>query len=101
MPNATRDIAMQGRLSMDQFTNRLNAVKDNQLRTTMSGGAVPSGFAPSGVVSPKIKNPDSMSELREEKKWVVETAAAKREEVQQRKILRYGVVGVLFYMIFK
>lgn len=101
MPNTSRDIAMQGRLNMDQFFNRLHGVKDNQLRTTMAGGDVPSGFAPKGVVAPKFENPDTMAEMVEERKWVTETAQAKREEVANRKLMQYGVAGLLLFLVLR
>lgn len=98
--SAKRDIAMQGKLNMDLFFNRLRGVKDNQLRTTMAGGNVPSGFAPQGVVAPKFENPDTMAELRMERKWVTETAQAKRNEVLQRKLLKLLVPIALVYIVF-
>lgn len=96
MPNTARDIAMQGKLNMDQFQNRLSATKDNQLRTTMAGGAVPTGFAPKQVVAPKFENPDTMAEMVQETSWVVETAEAKRREVAERgKISPVAIGGAL------
>ena len=99
--SAKRDIAMQGRLSMDQFFNRLNAVKDNQLRSTMFASNTQAGIAPQQAVAPKLANPDTMAELKSEQKWVVDTAQAKREEVRNRHLMKYGVIGLILFMVFR
>lgn len=101
MPSASRDIAMQGKLNMDQFQNRLNAVKDNQLRSVMFSSNTQAGIAPKQVISAKLENPDTMAEMVQEKKWVIDTAQAKRQEVANRKLLQYGVVGLVLFIVFK
>ncbi|MDP6877736.1 MAG: hypothetical protein QGI18_04000 [Candidatus Marinimicrobia bacterium] len=100
--SAKRDIAMQGRLNMDSFFNRLHALKDNQLRTTMAGGSVPSGFAPKGVVAPKFENPDTMAETREERAFIMESAEKVRQNVAQRKMmLKVPILLFIGYLVFK
>ena len=100
--SAKRDIAMQGRLNMDSFFNRLQGVKDNQLRTTMGGGSVPSGFAPQGAVAPKFENPDTMAETREERAFIMESAEKVRQNVAQRKMMmKVPILLFIGYLVFK
>lgn len=104
MPNPRNQIAQQGQLSMDSFMNALKGIKDEQLRTTMGSKVTPGGFAPVGVVAPRIDNPNKMQNIMETK-WVTDSAEQVRREVaharQTKQLTSLAPIAIVAYFLFK
>ena len=92
--------------STDNFWDDLTASKNSQLRSTMNAGL--NNVAPVGVVAPKERNPQTLTEIREEREAILQEKASSgdkwvkfREEraEEKRGVLVIGVI--LLYMAFK
>lgn len=100
---SVRDRTLASRIDMQNFFNRLSASKTNQLRSVMNASKTSVGIAPEQVVAPKIANPDTMRETRQETAWVTETAEAKRREVALRNptknLMLIGGLGLIYLLV--
>ena len=106
MPTNPRPLMPSSASSTDNFWDDLTASKNDQLRSTMNSGI--SNVAPTGVVAPKERTPQTIEELRDEREAIIQQNAEAstnwgkfREERKDEKIKMYSIGALVLYLLFK
>lgn len=104
--NNPRPLLPSSASSTDNFWDDLTASKNAQLRSTMNSGI--SNVAPSGVVAPKERTPQTLDEIREEREAIIQQNAEAstnwdkfRAERKNEKLMTYGITVLALFFIFK
>ena len=99
---SARDEALANRIDMDSWQNRLNASKNNNLRSVLNQGITGPVSGGSPVVYPREENPQTIQDTIDERHAVEQMAQSKRDEVAGRLTKNQKLLiaaAALFYFI--